>query len=286
MKSVYLIGFFMFLVCGNSQSQNDSIKNRAEDIQYTPSGIDLFNNGNGDSKNGSRVSSGLAFVVKAVPFELMRGNLLIESETKVQDNMSIVFSLGYNVMNDFVLNNFNDPLFSGSTNSYLGIGDLINRSTYVRGGIVVQFGLREYMKKLRLNSYGYTYMRNNDNDGRVINDWYKDISFKFSKANYAIDTAYAFKGKRIKGGNSLETKSFYVLSGLGYSFATNGKIKAVHDIYFNLGLRILSFTKYALDYDYNVNTQQITEFYQKSNGRSVGLFSPAIHVGYSFGFGM
>jgi len=283
LKSIFFIFLFLFSVCN---AQTDSSKTRAEDDKYTPAGTDLFSIAKTNGKNGSRASEGLSFAVKAVPFDLMRGNFLIQTETKIQDNMSIIFGIGYNVMNDFVLTNFNESLFGSSPTTYLGMSDLISQATYVKGGVVVQLGFREYMKKLRLNSNRYTYFHDKDNDGRPLNDWYKDIGFKFSKATYEIDTMYTFKGKKVKGGNTLETRSFYLLSGFGYSFATNGKMKMVHDIYFNLGIRLISYTKYLLSYDYNINTQQTIEFYQKNTARSISLFAPTLHIGYSFGFGI
>lgn len=274
---------FFICVClvftGKSQTVTPS-PNKLDD-QYTPAGNLLFTDINNRKRTSIDKSAAINMAIKIVPFDLLRGNATCEAEIAITEGNSIIFGGGYNIMNDFVLSNFNSGFFSNSNTESLGLSSIVQNSVYDRGGVCFTVGFRSYVDQLKIRSYGYAY----ENPGKALNDWYRSVSFKYSSSNYILDTLANYSGKQVSGDNHVSMKNYWLLSGIGFSGVLNGSVKTVHDFYINVGVRIVRYTDYKLNESYNPATLQVSEYYKSSGTYRFSLLFPAIHVGYSIGFG-
>jgi hypothetical protein len=267
-------------VCLNGYAQTPG--NDLDD-QYTPKGNELFS---GKTKTASgRSLAELSVAFKAVPFELLRGSAVGELEIKVAKASSIVFGLGYSVLQDRILKAFNSgvggpPSSSFLTSATMGYAMMLENSTFSKGGPYLSIGYRKYIKEIKFN---FGYYRQREDDGISLNGWYRSISFSMNSMNYTIDTTKNYGGLKIRGSNKVAIKSFFLLSGYGYSFVLDKGKRTVHDFFVNLGFRVMQTTNFKVTEDYDPNTLQIIQYY--SPATTVKFLFPSIHFGYSLGFG-
>lgn len=285
---MYFVG-----VCHKAFTQNDSVPSNKLDDQYQPAGKSVFNN---ESAKGNlfsgRVSVPLKGALKIVPFQLFRGNVLAESEIALGNSYTFMFGFGYQVMADKMLENFSssgpfgyDMAFGFKNPDFLNPDELLKNATFLKGGPVVKLGLRIYLSSFSKVFFSRYYGHNFIVDGRAINHWYQNLSVTYGSFAYQLDTAARYSGLKIENANSFQVKSFFLLGGFGYSYALNGRIKTIHDFYFNFGIRYLRFSSFE-----KVQTSPPLQtppniVYLSTGELRNRLLIPSIHVGYSFGFG-
>lgn len=281
MPHFYISYIFFFLSLTSIYSQSPELPVNKLDEQYTPSSNSLFSETNKGNRHQSNKHVALNAALKAIPFDIMRGNALMEAEIAVFDNSSVAFGVGYNLMNDPMLKNFSSESFLGPSLNYLGFEDIYNHSTFTKGGVCLSFTYRNYVDQLKLGSYGYS----NEKEGIAMNDWYRSLTIKYNVQNYDLDTSTRFSNRKVIGNNKVSFKSIWLLTGIGYTAAIDGKVKTIHDFYFSLGARFIRYTEFKLSYDYSTTNNQLTEFYTGTSNGHIQLLFPAIHLGYSLGIG-
>lgn len=249
------------------------------DEQYTPQANILFKESPGRSAYASDID--LSVGVKVLPFELVRGNFMMETEIAVMQDNSILFGIGYNFMADRALSNFHSTQLPIDSYTSLSFDIVFANSTYKKGGICFAFSYRNYVEKFKIRTFGYTY----EKEGKAMNDWYRSITFKYNVQNLELDTVRVYSRGKVVGDNNVSLKSFWLLSGIGYSTIKEGRVKTVHDFYCSFGIRMVRYTNFNFVQNYNPNTNQVTEYYSSTGKDRIHLLFPAIHLGYSLGIG-
>lgn len=278
-----LVSSFYFPVFSQ---QNNTNPNSLDDV-YQPAGNSLFNQENLERKDWGRLAVPMTIGVKLIPFQLMRGSLLAETEIAFRRNASLLLGVGYQITNDFVLQRFNNSYLSNSNSTnFIAFNELLNNSEFAEGGMMYLLAFRTYSDKLQFGSFNNYYGNSQNSAGKTMNDWYQSFVIMYNSSSYRIDTSAYYHKLKIVGSDTFKASSLFVQSGLGFSYALSGRVKTIHDFYLHLGLRVIRYTKYEINRNFNPSTSLMNEYFLNTGSYKLSMMAPSIHFGYSIGIGL
>ena len=276
-KYLFLIIFVLSIKCIFGQKDSNTAQNDL-DKRYTPVGS-IFSDIKGNSKNnrGSFASTDLSYGIKFMPIELIRGNLVFESEIKISNSSNITCAIGYNIFESYLAKRnfsllYDRPLNSVSPNEAMSTG------TYQNGGAYISIGFKSYAEDFWDLSFFF-------NEGDSFNGLYAFLRYERYASNYFV--APIIDNIHVSGSRAFKIVNNHLNYGIGFSVVKDRKVKMIHDFYLGSGVKIFTYTNFKTQTIYNNNAGIPGSIYTteyKNAGKNTGVdFS--LTFGYSIGIG-
>ncbi|MBA3681281.1 MAG: hypothetical protein H0W73_08980 [Bacteroidetes bacterium] len=276
LKKQLILLFFITIGCFSYSQKDSSGRLNNLDNSYTPNGGAFGQNNNQKSNKFLNNSPNIVYSLKFLPFDLLRGNLVLENEINIYNGSNLTFGLGYNTFGNFIEENFADLRGWSTSKNYLTVYDALSSGKYIKGGVFASIGYKAY-------SEGINWLGFYAADGTAFSGLFSFLKVSYFSYSYLLPSTV--KGVFVYGDRTFRSQCTMINSGIGYSFATHGKIKTVHDFYLGLGVKINSYSSFAKSYDLSNIQNGVVDPYYISNGNRSSASLGSLNIGYSFGIG-
>lgn len=273
MRLIRIICVFILLhpLSNIAQSQQDSLSNSL-DLLYTPRAGGALQS----KKNIVGDNANIVYAIRLMPFDLLRGNIVVENEINVQYAANVVLGIGYNVMSDQLRK---QTPFDGvmswlpKEENVITVNEILKYAKYDGGSIFLSAGLKTHVSELSVLDY-------QNADGIPFQGLYLVNRLSYYSSKYILPSVINNTPVE-EGKGKLTLRNFLINTGIGYSITTNGKVKTVHDFYIAAGAVVNTFPRYFKQI--RPNGSAILQYERLENKRQFSF--GALMFGYSFGFG-
>jgi hypothetical protein len=229
------------------------------DKKYTPNESSIFNTLL--KRNESSSSPEITFYnsLRFCPTMLIRQRIGILYERKIFDGLSLGIGAAKIFGND-VFENANLALQGLDEQKVLDPNTMFANSVFSPVRPLL-------MGSLRL------YFGSNAFDGSYI-----ELTYKNQKLDYALNST--INTYKVDSDNVVHMNMNGYTFGYGYSWTGGKKNKITHDFFFNVGIKLVNYTRFEL-----VNVNSFVSMYKRTNEEVTMRILPSVNIGYSFGFG-